>query len=64
MREVDRMSTNPYVPSISVGILRDVTAERLSAVSRIFVWIGLLGTLTFIPIFIACVVSLIANQSE
>jgi len=64
MREADRMSTNPYALTISVGILRDVTAERLNAVSRVFVWIGLLGTLIYIPIFIACFVSLIANQSE
>lgn len=49
---------NPYEPTITSPIVRDVANARINSVSRIFVWIGLLGSLIYIPIVIGCFVSL------
>ena len=49
---------NPYEPTITSPIVRDVANARLNSVSRIFVWIGLLGSLIYLPIVIGCIVSL------
>ncbi len=52
------MKLNPYEPTVTSPIVRDVANARLNSVSRIFVWIGLLGSLIYIPIVIGCLVSL------
>ena len=54
------MKLNPYEPTVTSPIVRDVANARLNSVSRIFVWIGLLGSLIYIPIVIGCLVSLVA----
>lgn len=53
--------TNPYEPTITTPIVRDVANDRINSVSRIFVWIGLLGSLIHIPTVIACLVSLVVH---
>lgn len=52
---------NPYAPTLTTPIGEDVADQRLNSVSRIFVWIGLPGTLIYVPIVIGCMVSLTAN---
>lgn len=52
------MMLNPYEPTITSPIVRDVANARINSVSRIFVWIGLLGSLIYLPIVIGCIVSL------
>lgn len=53
--------TNPYEATTTTPIIGDVAHDRINSVSRIFVWIGLLGSLLYIPIVIGCLVSLVAN---
>jgi len=53
--------TNPYEFTVTTPIIRDVANDRINSVSRIFVWIGLLGSLLYVPIVIGCLVSLVAN---
>jgi hypothetical protein len=52
---------NPYEPTITSPIFRDVANARINSVSRIFVWIGLLGSLIYIPMVIVCLVSLVVH---
>lgn len=50
---------NPYASANMAAVVRDPSVARLNAVSRILVWIGLLGCLISVPMTIVSCVSLI-----
>lgn len=51
---------NPYASANLAAVVRDPSIARLNAVSRILVWIGLLGSLVSLPMTIGSLVCLIA----
>lgn len=53
--------TNPYVPTATHSITRDAVSAKLQAVCRIFMWMGLLGSVIYIPIVVGCTGALIAS---
>lgn len=52
---------NPYASPNSAPIARDIASERLNAVSRIFLWVGLLGCFFSVPCVIFCLIVFILN---